>query len=85
MATRMKLLAIEDATHMADLLRRVEEGPRFGAESLAKNLELAKVNFQVLRRIVATLAQTKGSVKGVQTILGHRKVDDLEVYLAADR
>jgi hypothetical protein len=35
----------------------------------------AKLNFQVLRRTIATLAQTKGSVKDVHGILGHSKAD----------
>jgi len=42
---------------------------------LAKKLGLAKLNFQVLRRTMATLAQTKGGVKDVQEILGHSKPD----------
>jgi integrase len=36
---------------------------------------LAKLNFQVLRRTMATLAQKKGGVKDVQGILGHSKAD----------
>jgi integrase len=42
---------------------------------LAKKLGLSKLNFQVLRRTMATLPQTKGSVKDVQSILGHSKAD----------
>ncbi len=34
-----------------------------------------KLNFQVLRRTIATLAQTKGGVKDVQEILGHSQPD----------
>ena len=34
-------------------------------KKLAKDLGLAKLNFQVLRRTIATLAQTKGGVKDV--------------------
>jgi integrase len=42
---------------------------------LARELGLPKLNFQVLRRTIATLAQTKGTVKDVQAILGHSKPD----------
>jgi integrase len=49
---------------------------------LAHELGLAKLNFQVLRRTIATLAQTKGSVKDVQDILGHTKADTtVNVYM----
>ena len=51
-------------------------------KKLAKELGLAKLNFQVLRRTIATLAQTKGSVKDVQGILGHSKADTtVNVYM----
>jgi len=51
-------------------------------KKLAKDLGLAKLNFQVLRRTIATLAQTKGSVKDVQGILGHSKADTtVNVYM----
>ncbi len=42
---------------------------------LAKKLELPKLNFQVLRRTMATLAQKKGSVKDIQAHLRHAKAD----------
>jgi integrase len=49
---------------------------------LAKKLGLTKLNFQVLRRTMATLAQTKGSIKDVQGILGHSKADTtVNVYM----
>jgi len=44
-------------------------------KKLAAELGLRKLNFQRLRRTTATLAQTKGSVKDVQGILGHAKPD----------
>ena len=44
-------------------------------KKLAKELGLAKLNFQVLRRTIATLAQKKGGVKDVQAVLGHSKPD----------
>lgn len=49
---------------------------------LAQALGLPKLNFQVLRRTIATLAQTKGSIKDVQGILGHTKADTtVNVYM----
>jgi integrase len=51
-------------------------------KKLAQELGLSKLNFQVLRRTTATLAQTKGSVKDVQGILGHTKADTtVNVYM----
>jgi integrase len=51
-------------------------------KKLAKDLELPKLNFQVLRRTIATLAQTKGGVKDVQGVLGHSKADTtVNVYM----
>jgi integrase len=51
-------------------------------KKLAEKLGLAKLNFQVLRRTIATLAQTKGNVKDVQGILGHTKADTtVNVYM----
>jgi integrase len=42
---------------------------------LAKKLGLPKLNFQVLRRSMATLAQKKGWVKDIQAHLRHAKAD----------
>jgi integrase len=51
-------------------------------KKLAEKLGLAKLNLQVLRRTMATLAQTKGRVKDVQEILGHSKADTtVNVYM----
>lgn len=51
-------------------------------KKLAEKLGLAKLNFQVLRRTIATLAQTKGNVKDVQGNLGHTKADTtVNVYM----
>lgn len=51
-------------------------------KKLAGELGLPKLNFQVLRRTIATLAQTKGTVKDVQGILGHAKADTtVNVYM----
>ncbi len=48
----------------------------------AEKLGLTKLNFQVLRRTMATLAQTKGGVKDVQGVLGHSKADTtVNVYM----
>jgi integrase len=44
-------------------------------KKLQTELGLSKLNFQVLRRTMATLAQSMGSVKDVQAILGHSKAD----------
>jgi integrase len=55
-------------------------------KKLAEELELPKLNFQVLRRTMATLAQTKGGVKDVQGVLGHSKADTtVNVYISVDR
>lgn len=51
-------------------------------KKLAEELGLPKLNFQVLRRTMATLAQKKGSVKDVQAMLGHSKADTtVNVYM----
>jgi integrase len=51
-------------------------------KKLAEKLGLTKLNFQVLRRTIATLAQTKGGVKDVQGVLGHAKADTtVNVYM----
>ena len=53
-------------------------------KKLKNELGLPKLNFEVLRRTTATLAQTKGSVKDVQGILGHSKADTtVNVYMQA--
>jgi hypothetical protein len=48
---------------------------------LAEKLGLSKLNFQVLRRTMATLAQGKGSVKDIQAHLRHSKAEVLHVAL----
>ncbi len=51
-------------------------------KKLGQDLGFRKLNFQVLRRTIATLAQTKGNVKDVQGILGHTKADTtVNVYM----
>ena len=51
-------------------------------KKLAEELGLKKLNFQVLRRTMATLAQTKGGVKDVQGVLGHSKADTtVNIYM----
>jgi hypothetical protein len=52
---------------------------------LAAELGLPKLNFQVLRRTMATLAQTKGGVKDVQGVLGQQGRHYGERLHAADR
>ncbi|AXC13561.1 hypothetical protein ACPOL_4286 [Acidisarcina polymorpha] len=41
---------------------------------LAEDLALPKLNFQVIRRTIATLAQRKGTVKDVQGVMRHTRV-----------
>lgn len=49
---------------------------------LAKDLELPKLTFQVIRRTIATLAQKKGTVKDVQGVLRHsRTATTTDVYM----
>jgi integrase len=51
-------------------------------KKVGDSLGLPKLNFQVLRRTIATLAQKKGGVKDVQAVLGHSKPDiTAEVYM----
>ena len=51
-------------------------------KNLAEELGLPKLNFQVIRRTMATLAQTWGGVKDVQGILSHSKADTtVNVYM----
>jgi integrase len=51
---------------------------------LGKQLGLAKLNFQVLRRTFSTLAQKHGNVKDVQRQMRHAKPDlTAEVYMQA--
>jgi D-arabinose 1-dehydrogenase-like Zn-dependent alcohol dehydrogenase len=44
-------------------------------KKLAEELGLKKLNFQVLRRTTATLAQRMGTVKDLQAIMAHSKPD----------
>ncbi|HEY0163111.1 MAG TPA: site-specific integrase [Edaphobacter sp.] len=49
---------------------------------LARELELPKLTFQVIRRTIATLAQKKGTVKDVQGVLRHsRAATTTDVYM----
>ena len=49
---------------------------------LARELELPKLTFQVIRRTIATLAQKKGTVKDVQGVLRHsRTATTMDVYM----
>ena len=64
------------------IFHNLENGNFLGKENILfrifdpieKKLNL-KLNFQVLRRTAATLAQHKGSVKDVQSLLRHREAD----------
>jgi len=49
---------------------------------LARDLNLPKLTFQVIRRTIATLAQKKGTVKDVQGVLRHsRAATTTDVYM----
>ena len=49
---------------------------------LARDLELPKLTFQVIRRTIATLAQKKGTVKDVQGLMRHsRTATTTDVYM----
>lgn len=49
---------------------------------LAEELSLPKLNFQVIRRTMATLAQKKGTVKDVQGMMRHSRVaTTTDVYM----
>ncbi len=86
---RYKVLSIEPKVvldwYMNDddfIFHNLENGNFLGKENILfrvftpieKKLGL-KLNFQVLRRTSATLAQHKGSVKDVQSLLRHREAD----------
>jgi integrase len=49
---------------------------------LAEDLQLPKLNFQVIRRTIATLGKSKGHVKDIQGILRHSKASTTtDVYM----
>ena len=49
---------------------------------IARELELPKLTFQVIRRTIATLAQKKGTVKDVQGVMRHsRTATTTDVYM----
>ena len=51
---------------------------------LAKKAGIGRVNFQILRRTVATHAQSTGTLKDIQTIMRHKKADTTaQVYIQA--
>jgi integrase len=51
-------------------------------QRFAKELELPKLTFQVIRRTIATLARKKGDVKDVQGVLRHsRTATTTDVYM----
>jgi integrase len=47
---------------------------------LAEMAGVGKVNFQILRRTVATHAQSLGSPKDIQTILRHKKAETAQAH-----
>jgi integrase len=44
-------------------------------QPIADDLEIPKLNFQILRRTIATRAQKLGSVKDIQSHLRHSRAD----------
>jgi hypothetical protein len=49
---------------------------------LARELQLPKLTFQVIRRTIATLAQKKGTIKDVQGVMRHsRTATTTDVYM----
>src|SRR5580658_4372859 len=49
---------------------------------IARELQLPKLTFQVIRRTIATLAQKKGTVKDVQGVMRHsRTATTTDVYM----
>jgi integrase len=49
---------------------------------IARDLELPKLTFQVIRRTIATLAQKKGTIKDVQAVMRHsRTATTTDVYM----
>jgi integrase len=44
-------------------------------QPIADDLEIPKLNFQILRRTIATRAQKLGSVKDIQSHLPHSRAD----------
>ena len=49
---------------------------------LARNLELPKLTFQVIRRTIATLAEKRGTVKDVHRVLRHSRAATMtDVYM----
>ncbi len=49
---------------------------------VARDLQLPKLTFQVIRRTIATLAQKKGTIKDVQGVMRHsRTATTTDVYM----
>jgi len=49
---------------------------------VACELQLPKLTFQVIRRTIASLAQKKGTIKGVQGVMRHSRADTTsDVYM----
>jgi integrase len=53
-----------------------------GCRILARDLNLPKLTFEVIRRTIATLAQKKGTVKDIERLLRHsRAATTTDVYM----
>jgi hypothetical protein len=53
----------------------IQPAPHPSTPAHAERLQIPKLNFQILRRTMATQAQSMGSVKDIQAHLRHAKAD----------
>ncbi len=58
---------------------------RRNLEPIRKSAKIARVNFQILRRTVATLAQTLGTPRDIATMLRHKNVDTSQLHYVQAR
>jgi integrase len=47
---------------------------------IAKRAEVPKVNFQIIRRTVATWANSLGTLKDTQTIMRHKRAETTQTH-----
>jgi integrase len=67
-------------SHGYDNLIHKENYQQRHLNPLAKAAGIERVNFQIVRRTVATLSQNLGSPKDIQTILRHKKPDTAQAH-----
>jgi integrase len=63
-------MRVRDGERISALCRR-----RWRSKPLRDSLGIPKLNFQVIRRTIATRAQSLGSVKDIQSHLRHSRAD----------